>query len=221
MKFHFHSTEYFLNYFLTDSEKKKYEHVKAGREKNSERLGDSLKGHLSTLNDGVAAIIITVMLLEIPFPTTQGEYKSFLWSILVFLVSFFVVAGFWYDNKRIFEAIQKVDHAITVLNFVFLASLALIPVMTKWIMRKTDRFAVLNYGVVYLLTMLLHYALYFAILRKRFHNEMSLFWKMMFFRAVFVLVPNILLLILGWHMPRPVMVLYLALPIVGFLQPEY
>ena len=88
MKFHFHSNEYFLNYFLTDSEKKKYEHVKTGREENSERRGNSLKGHLSTLNDGVAAIIITVMLLEIPFPTTQGEYQSFLWSILVFWLVF-------------------------------------------------------------------------------------------------------------------------------------
>ena len=73
---------------LTEEEREKYAHMNQRRETNSEKLKSGLKGHLSTLNDGVIAIIITIMLLELPFPSEVG-YKSFLWAILIFFVSFF------------------------------------------------------------------------------------------------------------------------------------
>ena len=208
-----------FKHFLTESEIEKYEHMKIRRAEAGENLKSSLKNHLSTLNDGVAAIIITVMLLEIQFPSYEQRYISFVWSILVFVVSFFVVADFWYENKRVFEIIKKVDHAVMILNFAFLASLALLPVMTKWIMRQTTGLAVLNYGFIYLLTTLLHSALYFAALRKRFREEKKLFLKMVFCRTALVVIPNLLLMILGWSLPKPAMVLYLVLPIWSFLQP--
>ena len=220
MKSQLHKNDTFFRRFLTESEIKKYEHMKVRRAEAGEHLKKSLKTHLSTLNDGVAAIIITVMLLEIRFPSTEQRYISFAWSVLVFIVSFFVVADFWYENKRVFEIVQAVDHAVMILNLAFLASLALIPVMTKWIMQKTIGLAVLNYGIIYLLTTLLHNALYFVALRKKFLDEKGLFLKLIFFRISSVLVPNIMLMILGWSLPVPAMVLYLALPIWNFLQPS-
>ena len=213
--------EKLFNRFLTEREKAKYAHMHQRREENDQSLGKSLRGHLSTLNDGIVAIIITVMLLDLPFPTSPGNYGPFLWAILVFLVSFFVVADFWYENKRAFETLREVDHPIMIFNFLFLASLSLIPVMTKWIMRETIGFSVLNYGIVYMTTLLLHQILYIMIVRKRFEGYGGLLGKLILAKVGFVLAFNVALILLGWFFPRPIMVLYIALPIMDFLQPGY
>lgn len=57
----------------------------------------ALKAHLDSLNDGIIAIIITIMVLEIPLPSQAAvSYHDFLKAIFIFGVSFFVVANFWY-----------------------------------------------------------------------------------------------------------------------------
>ena len=110
----------FVKKYLSEESAKKYDHMLEKRAEGEERLQTNMIAHLSTLNDGVIAIFITVMMLEIPFPTSEKSYREFVWSILIFLVSFFIVADFWYDNKRIFEAITRADHLVIVSNFLFL-----------------------------------------------------------------------------------------------------
>ena len=211
--------EKLFNRLLTEPERAKYEHMRQRRKENEQSLRASLKGHLSTLNDGVMAIIITVMLLEIPFPTSSEGYGAFLWAILIFLVSFFVVAGFWYDNKRAFELIREVDHPVMIVNFLFLAIVSLIPVMTKWIMRETTAFSVLNYGIVHMAALLLGEILYMVIVRKRFQGHGGLLAKLMLSKMGLILAMNVALMLLGWFFPRPVVILYVMLPILRFLLP--
>ena len=221
MKRNCEKRETLFNRFLTESEQAKYAHMRQRREENNQTLRKNLKTHISTLNDGIVAIIITVMLLEIPFPTAPENYGAFLWAILIFFVSFFVVADFWYENKRVFETVKEVDHPIMIVNFLFLAALSLIPVMTKWIMRETIGFSVLNFGVVYMVTMLLQQILYITVVRGRFKGQEGLLFKIILSRIGLVLIPNIVLILLGWFFPKPIMVLYVVLPIVSFLQPGY
>lgn len=198
----------------------KYEHMLTRRRESYERLKTSMISHLSTLNDGVIAIFITVMMLEIPYPKLREEYGSFLWSIAVFLVSFFIIADFWYDNKRIFETIKEADHMVVVANFMFLASLALIPATTKWIMNQTDRYSELNFGLVYLITMLMQQFLYYASVRKRFVNHLALFFTIILARIGGLLIINAALMTLAWFHPRAAMLLYITLPIISFFTPE-
>ncbi len=205
---------------LNEEELEKYNHMQQKRAENSESLKKSLLGHVSALNDGVVAIIITIMLLEIPFPETPARYPGFLWSIVVFLISFFIVADFWYENKRSFETAREVDHPVLILNFMFLASLALIPVMTKWILNRTDGFAVMNYGVIYLSTLILQNLLTFAIVRKRFQNHCGLFPKMTLSRIGVILILNVAMIVLGSRFPRQIIILYSLLPVLDFLQPR-
>ena len=179
----------FVSRFLGDESARKYNHMLEKRAQGEERLKTSMINHLSTLNDGVIAIFITVMMLEIPFPTSEKSYWEFAWSVLIFLVSFFIVADFWYDNKRIFEAVNQAivadfwydnkrifeavnqaDHLVIVSNFLFLASLALIPVATKWTLHQNDRYSAVHFGAVYILTTFFQRLLYFAALRKRFRE---------------------------------------------------
>ena len=206
---------------LGDEAADKYEHMQRKAAENSRKLKGSMIGHLSTLNDGVIAIFITVMMLEIPFPTSKGEYMtSFLWSIAVFFISFFMIAGFWYENKRIFETMREGDHFTVVMNFVFLAALALIPVTTKWIINSPDRYAAINFGLVYFLTTLFQELLRYAVLRKRFVNHREMFLMLASSKLVVMLIGLAALMLLSYYYPRIAIVLYVILPVWTFFMPE-
>ena len=205
---------------MDDEGIEKFEHMQKKRAENDENLKTSMISHLSALNDGVIAIFITVMMLEIPYPTTKDQYSTFIWSIITFLVSFFIIADFWYDNKRIFESIREADHLVIVADFIFLASLALIPATTKWIMHQADRYAAVNFGIVYFLTLLFQELLYYAALRKRFHNHFKLFFIILISHVGFLLVVNALLMVVAFFYPRWATVLYMVLPVISFFRPE-
>lgn len=211
---------HFVRRHLSEEDSKKYDHMLQKRRENYEKFKITMISHLSTLNDGVIAIFITVMMLEIPYPKLRAEYGTFVWSITVFLVSFFIIADFWYDNKRIFETIREADHMIVVANFLFLASLALIPATTKWIMNQTDKYSEINFGIVYFVTMLMQQLLYYASVRKRFVNHLRLFLTIILARIGALLVVNAGLMILAWFHPRIAMLLYITLPIISFFTPE-
>lgn len=76
------------------------------------------KNHLETFNDGILAILITIMVLEIPVPFANVSYQMFIRSIFVFLVSFFVVANFWYGLHREFLTFDKADHWVIISDFI-------------------------------------------------------------------------------------------------------
>lgn len=206
---------------LDESSSAKLKHMQEKMDQNDENLKKSMKGHLSALNDGIIAIFITVMMLEIPFPASMNEYGSFIWSILIFFVSFFVIADFWYENKRTFETMREADHPVIVVNFLFLAVLALIPVMTKWILNDPERMAVVNYGVVYFLTRFFSTLLYFTVVRKRFRNHMNLFFRITFSRIGLVTIINLILILFAWYFPQQTVYAYVLLPIFSFFRPDH
>ena len=210
----------FIRRHLDEESIEKYEHMLQKREESAESLKSSMINHLSALNDGVIAIFITVMMLEIPYPVDCADYGSFGWSVLVFLVSFFIIADFWYENKKVFEAIREADHLVIVANFLFLASLALIPVDTKWVMNVTNVYAAENFGLNYLISTLLLQFLYYAAVRKRFVNHMKLFFVMMVARVGFLLIVNAVLIVLSYFLPKWGILLYIILPIISFFRPK-
>lgn len=112
----------------------------------------NLRDHLQAFNDGVMAIIITIIVLEIQPAIHEVHYQGFLSDIAVFLITFFIVADFWYDLHLSFSYyIFKPTKMVAIMDFVLLADLSLFPVMTKWIMAETSTFAVVNFGVVFLI----------------------------------------------------------------------
>ena len=205
---------------LDDESKKKFEHMQKKRAENEENLKTSMIGHLSALNDGVIAIFITVMMLEIPYPTSKDEYFLFAKSILIFLVSFFIIADFWYNNKRIFEMIKEADHMVVVADFMFLAVLAIIPVTTKWIMNQGDMYGAVNFGIVYFLTLLMEQFLRYAALHKIFASHIDLFFKIVIARIGILVIINMVFIVLGYFFPQQAIFLYIVLPVVDFFRPQ-
>ncbi len=61
-----------------------------------------LRHHIEAFADGIIAVIITIMLLEIPVPSGNQGYWEFISSVGIFLVSFVVTANFWFNSSQDF-----------------------------------------------------------------------------------------------------------------------
>ena len=184
---------------------------------------ESLREHLQAFNDGVMAIIITIIVLEIQPAINEVHYGQFLANIIVFLITFFIVADFWYDLHLAFSYyIFKPSKTIAVLDFFFLADLSLLPVMTKWIMAEGSTFAVANFGVVFLIAKILEYLIQYFGAKKtaKYSQIMNIIISRSFIRKVAVtLFLNIVLIGLSFVLPRLAMILYVVIPVISFLFP--
>ena len=112
------------------------------------------KSRLEAFSDGVIAIIITIMVLDIPLPSTFGlaEITGLLRSILIFLVSFLIVGAQWSNHNMLFQTIDRVSNTLLWRNLLFLFFLSLVPIFTKWIILHPNNVApALGYDIVYLL----------------------------------------------------------------------
>jgi hypothetical protein len=134
---------------LSPEEQSEWDQLRQYREKAIKESGDKLAEHVMTFNDGVIAIIITIVLVEIADPLSKSAYQDFFSQIFIYLISFFVVANFWYEIHYTFSFyIMRAGKMTMVCDFAFLASLSLIPVMTKWIMGDLSVLSVVCYGIV-------------------------------------------------------------------------
>ena len=110
------------------------------------------KGRLEAFSDGVIAIIITIMVLEIKTPdgSSPRDLMALLPSFLSYALSFFFVGVYWNNHHHLLNLVQKVNGRMLWANLLFLFVLSLVPVATDWIDRTafaafpTIAYAVLN-----------------------------------------------------------------------------
>mgnify|MGYP003390986194 CR=1 FL=1 len=153
-----------------------------------ERFQTSLREHLLTFNDGVIAIIITIMVLSIPAPRSDGD--------------------FWYDAHRIFITFKRVTKQVVIADF-FLLTLSFIPVMTKWIIIDPSQMALAVYGGVYLLVQMCAFWIFVAGNYGRVHK--GAVWQTALVRTLLTGIPLAVVLIL---LPKITLIMYLVLPII-------
>jgi len=92
------------------------------------------KGRLEAFSDGVIAIIITIMVLELKAP--HGEDLAALaplWpTALSYILSFVYVAIYWNNHHHLMHAVTRVNGAILWSNVHLLFWLSLVPFATAW-----------------------------------------------------------------------------------------
>jgi uncharacterized membrane protein len=110
------------------------------------------------LSDGVVAIIITLLVLEIHVPELQNGQSllsalgKIAPSLIAFLISFIVVAIAWAGHRDLFTTIRRTDRALVWLNFVYLLPLCLVPFGAALIARyPTEATALRLYGLLLVL----------------------------------------------------------------------
>jgi len=129
------------------------------------------KNRLEAFSDGVMAIIITIMVLELHIPElSPGFTKDELWSslgsllpqIAAYLLSFVVVAILWLNHHALFDQIPHSDPALFWYNAFLLFSMSLIPIPTAFLAEHPLlEQASMLYGLVMFLN-----ALAFLLLRR-------------------------------------------------------
>ena len=117
-------------------------------------------GRVEAFSDGVFAIAITLLILEISVPESGFEH---LWkgiadqwpSYLAYATSFLTVGGLWLAHHRIFHLLASADSAVMRLNILLLMLVSFLPFPTKLIAEAihtttAERAAVIFYGLVLL-----------------------------------------------------------------------
>ena len=125
------------------------------------------KGRLEAFSDGVIAILITIMVLELKVP--RGADWAALHSViplfLSYLLSFVFLGIYWNNHHHLLQAIKQVDGRVLWANLHLLFWLSLIPFVTGWL-GETHLAAVPTalYGVVLLLAAVAYFILTRALI---------------------------------------------------------
>ena len=126
------------------------------------------KGRLEAFSDGVIAIIITIMVLEMKVPHGGGlkDLAPLLPVFLSYVLSFLYVGIYWNNHHHMLHASSVVTGTVLWANLHFLFWLSLFPFTTGW-MGENHFTAVPSalYGVVLLMAAIAYYLLQQAIIR--------------------------------------------------------
>jgi len=126
------------------------------------------KGRLEAFSDGVIAVIITIMVLELKVPhgTDFSALGPLVPVFLSYVISFIYVGIYWNNHHHMMHAVQHVNGRVLWANLHLLFWLSLIPFVTGWV--NENYFAALPvalYGVVLLMAGVAYYLLERALIR--------------------------------------------------------
>jgi TMEM175 potassium channel family protein len=132
-------------------------------------------GRLEAFSDGVLAIIITIMVLELREPAgsdlaalvrTTGP------GLLSYLLSFVYVGIYWTNHHHMFQLTTRVTGGILWANLALLFCLSLFPFTTQWTeATHYARTPVVVYGVNLLVAAIAYYVLQTVIIRSQGHDS--------------------------------------------------
>lgn len=122
------------------------------------------KNRLEAFSDGVIAILITIMVLELhpPEKADLASLRPLLPTLLSYILSFMYLAIYWNNHHHMLHAAQHVNGRIMWANMHLLFWLSLFPFSTAWIGKAHgDAWPTAVYGFVFLMA-----ALSYAILQR-------------------------------------------------------
>ena len=93
------------------------------------------KGRLEAFSDGVLAIIITIMVLDLqaPIGTDLSSLKPLIPTLTSYLLSFIFIGIYWSNHHHTFQAIKVVNGPTLWANLHLLFWLSLVPFFTRWL----------------------------------------------------------------------------------------
>lgn len=127
------------------------------------------KSRLEAFSDGVIAIIITIMVLELKVPHSD-DIKALLPVLPVFLsyvLSFIYVGIYWNNHHHMLYAVDSINGKVLWANLNLLFWLSLIPFVTAWMGESHfSKWPVIAYGFV----LIMNSIAYFILARKLVHH---------------------------------------------------
>ena len=126
------------------------------------------KGRLEAFSDGVIAIIITIMVLELHVPREADVHalRPLLPVFISYALSFVYLGIYWNNHHHMLQAVHRVDGRILWANLHLLFWLSLVPFATGWLGETHfGRWPVSLYGAVLLLAAIAYFLLARSLVR--------------------------------------------------------
>jgi len=125
---------------------------------------------MEAFSDGVIAILITIMVLELPKPTgtNLAALREDVPVLLSYALSFVNIGIYWNNHHHLLHSTQRINGAILWANLHLLFWLSLVPFSTAWM--GENHFAKLptvTYGIVLLLAAIAYFILQTAIVKEQ------------------------------------------------------
>jgi uncharacterized membrane protein len=112
-------------------------------------------GRLEAFSDGVIAILITIMVLELKVPA-GGSWRAFAMSaqtLWTYALSFVFLGIYWTNHHHFFHLVHRVNGAVLWANLHLLFWLSLVPFVTEWMRHDVSApLPTAAYGIVLLLS---------------------------------------------------------------------
>ncbi|EAZ79353.1 TMEM175 family protein [Algoriphagus machipongonensis] len=126
------------------------------------------KGRLEAFSDGVLAIVITIMVLEIKVPHGDelSDLKPLIPILLSYILSFIYIGIYWNNHHHMLHTVKHVSGSILWANLHLLFWLSLIPFVTGWL--GENHFASLPmalYGIILLMSAIAYFILQRIIIK--------------------------------------------------------
>ncbi len=139
---------------------------------------------LASFSDAVIAIAITLLVLPLVDKVTNGGLltvntfvDSYLIEIVLFVISFLVIAKFWLVHYSIFQPLKLFSNRLFVLNIIWLLSIVIIPFTTELISqdKSSGQFAVVLYiGMLFITALVGLLMQYEAVRNPQLHHDTPL-----------------------------------------------
>jgi uncharacterized membrane protein len=123
-------------------------------------------GRLEAFSDGVIAVIITILVLELKVPTADGVagLVMALPMVLLYLLTFVQIGIYWVNHHYLVDEAHTVTHGMFWANLLFLFCLSLFPFAMEWVGAKgLSSFTAAMYAAVSILPGLGYMALWTQI----------------------------------------------------------
>jgi len=125
------------------------------------------RGRLEAFSDGVIAILITIMVLNLrpPAGSSLSSLHEMVPNLLVYVLSFIYLGIYWVNHHHLMQVVERINGAVLWANMGLLFALSLVPIATAWLGEHPHASGpVFAYGTVLLLAAIAYYVLTLALL---------------------------------------------------------
>ncbi len=132
------------------------------------------KGRLEAFSDGVIAIIITIMVLELKVPEGHKlKDLAVVWPVFVnYIMSFIYIGIYWNNHHHMFHAVRSINGAVLWANLHLLFWLSMVPFVSSWMGKYPfDELPMALYGFVLLMNAIAYTLLVIVLIRHEGKNS--------------------------------------------------
>ena len=157
------------------------------------------KNRLEAFSDGVLAIIITIMILELSNPSGDGfrDLAALMPTFMAYILSYVFIAIYWVNHHHIFHDAETVNVKILWCNIAWLFIMSFIPFATAWVGTYPESRAPLTFYFADMsLASIAFHLMYYLIFRESGGKEFRLG-----IRSIMSLLVYFLAALIGWLCP--------------------